>query len=352
MTDLALAPEHAGVLALLANQVFVAEDWDRARDLYARIDRAPDSSAVIARETLVLRRALLARRAGDVDEAATCYREVAGSNPRHVEARMALAEIALVRGEPGVAAECLEEVLRLLPLDALEPLLDVRQRLAEIHVQLGDWTTARYYTELILAQDPGRLSALERLVDAGLHLDLPQLAVDACDRIARLQREPAQRARALYRQGEILREALGDEERAFDIYLRSSDWDPGFAPTALRLVEGYWRRGHFADAAGIGDDLRRAGPLPPMETSVRLHLALATALAHGDAGAAFTVADLSTTAWDAESGAGDLGLPRRRRPRALGAGQVRQQQPRCADRDRGRPRRPPLAGACGRWLHE
>ena len=73
------------------------------------------AALAIARETLVHRRAVLADAQGDSADAEAFYRELAILNPRHGEARRALAEIALNRGDYGAAAVRLEEVLRLLP---------------------------------------------------------------------------------------------------------------------------------------------------------------------------------------------------------------------------------------------
>ncbi len=300
---LTLAPGHAGVLTLLADQAFAARDWERARGLYAQLDRAADAADQIPRETLVQRRAFLARQAGDAGEAESCYRELAILNPRHIEARRALAQIALERGDLTTAADRLGEVLRLLPMDALDALLDVRQRLGEIHVGLGDWGAARYYVELVLAQDPGRLPMVERLADIYEHLGLHAAAADAFDRLSRLYTDAGKRAMALFHEGAILEEHLGDEARGFDAYLKSSDLDPGFAPTALKLIAGFWRRGALDDAADIGDDLRRVGPLPEIPTELRLRLALATALAREDIRHGADAAGLFATPWNADQAA-------------------------------------------------
>src|SRR6185436_761480 len=108
-------PHHAGALALLADLTFRTKDWSRARQLYAELEAAPDAALAIARELLVHRRAVLADAQGDSADAEAFYRERAILNPRHAEARRALAEIALHRGDFGTAAVRLEEVLRLVP---------------------------------------------------------------------------------------------------------------------------------------------------------------------------------------------------------------------------------------------
>ena len=101
----------------------------------------------------------------------------------------------------------LEEVLRLLPIDAGGDLLDIRQRLGAVYAEMQQWEPARHYLELVLAQDPGRAPALELLLEAYDKLDFPEAAAHVCGRLARLYVEPSRRAAALYRQAEILRDA-------------------------------------------------------------------------------------------------------------------------------------------------
>ncbi len=255
-------PDHAGALALLGDIAFRMQDWPRARQQYASLAAAPGAAEVVSREVLIYRRAQVAQALGEESEAENHFREVAILNPRHVEAREALAEIALRRGDFGGGALRLEEVLRLLPLDALDRLLDVRQRLGGVYLQLQDWTSARYYLELVLAQEPTRTVPLEILVDVYLRLSAYREAAEACSRLARLHTGPRRRAEILYRQGEILRRFLEDESGAIDAYLRASDLDPQFAPALARLADLAWRRGDFDEVAELAAELGDGRPRP------------------------------------------------------------------------------------------
>ena len=248
-------PDHSGALALLGDIAFRIQDWPRARQIYASLAASAGAAEVVSREVLIYRRAQIAQALGEESEAENHFREVAILNPRHVEAREALAEIALRRGDFGGGALRLEEVLRLLPLDALDRLLDVRQRLGGVYLQLQDWTSARYYLELVLAQEPTRTVPLEILVDVYLRLSAYREAAEACSRLARLHTGPRRRAEILYRQGEILRRFLEDESGAVDAYLRASDLDPQFAPALARLADVAWRRGDFDEVAELAADL-------------------------------------------------------------------------------------------------
>ena len=276
---IARVPHHAGALALLADLTFRTQDWTRARQLYAELEVAPDAALAIARETLVHRRAVLAEAQGDSADAEAFYRELAILNPRHGDARRALAEIALHRGDFGAAAVRLEEVLRLLPQGATAELIDVRQRLGAVYVQLGDWGSARYTLELVLAQDPTRQTALELLVEVYERLELFKEAAQSCVRLARLNFDPTRRAAILYRQGEILRAHLGDAAGAFDAYLKSSDLDPRYVPTMVRLVACFWADGDFASLGDIAGDLEAAGFSPDDDLELAVELALGAAFA-------------------------------------------------------------------------
>ncbi|HET6149101.1 MAG TPA: tetratricopeptide repeat protein [Polyangia bacterium] len=279
---LSRAPDHAGALALRGDLAFRAQDWPRARAIYAALSLSSAAPEVISRELLLYRRAHIAQAWGadGEPEAETYLRELAILNPRHVEARETMADICLRRGDFGGAALRLEEVLRLLPLDALDRLLDVRQRLGGVYLQLQDWTSARYYLELVLAQDPARPVPLKILIDVYLRLGAHREAADACARLARLHSDPSQRAAILYRQGEILRSFLQDDAGALDAFLRASDLDPHFTPALVRLADFYWRQGAFEDLADMASELGGAGFAPDDgNREVPLRLAIATRLA-------------------------------------------------------------------------
>ncbi len=271
------APTHLGAMALLADASFRKQDWPRARELYAAVERSGDAAGVIPRELLVHRRAALAHRMGDAAEAESLYRELAILSPHHVEARRALAELALARGDTATAAQRLEEVLRLLPAGASAELGELRHRLGAVYAETGELTSARYYLELVAAQDPTRAPALELLLETYEKQGLYREAAETCGRLARLYPDPAHRAAVLYRQAEILRIQLGDEAGALDAYLRSSDIDPDFVPSRLRLVDHFWAEGDVDVVADLANDLS-AVPLSPIDDAdLVARLAIATA---------------------------------------------------------------------------
>ncbi len=271
------APAHLGALALLADVSFRKQDWGRARELYTALEMSTDAADVIPRELLVHRRAALAQRLGDTAEAEALYRELAILSPHHAEARRALAELALSRGDTATGALRLEEVLRLHPAAASSETADLRHRLGAIYVETGELGSARYYLELVVAQDPARAPALELLLQTYEKLELHREAAEVCGRLARVYHDPPQRAAALYRQAEILRTHLGDAGGALDAYLRSSDIDPGFVPSRLRLIDHFWAEGDVDVVADLANDLAAVPLSPQDDAELVARLAIATA---------------------------------------------------------------------------
>jgi tetratricopeptide (TPR) repeat protein len=293
---LALVPEYAPALALRAEIAFRNQDWEEARRCYGQLTAAPGVAEAISAELLAFRRAVLAETFGDDAEAEAAYLEVAALNPAHLEAREVLSQIALYRGDLPEAARRLEEVLRLLPLQAVDKLREARQRLAEVYLQLEDFAAARHYLELVLAEEPDREGALEALVSVYEHLGLHAEAAALCARLARVYEAPELRAQALFRQGEILRSGLGDMGAANDAYLRASDLDPTYVPTLLRLVHYYWGEGDFANLVDIGAQLREGrGAESLAQDGVGLMLALGAAMGRRDTALARAVLHPSAT---------------------------------------------------------
>ena len=274
---LAAAPQHPGALVLLAEISYRKQDWHRARELYIALELSPDVAQVVPREQIVQRRAALAHRLGDTTEAEALYRELAILSPRHVEARRVLAELALARGDTATAALRLEELLRLLPAGSSADLGDLRHRLGAIYAETGEWNGARYYLELVVDQDPNRLPALELLLQTYQKLGLYHEAAEACGRLARLYPDRAHRAAVLYRQAEIRRDELHDEPGALDAYLRSSDADPQFVPSRLRLIDHFWAEGDIDVVADLAGDLADVQLSVDTEADLVARLAIAVA---------------------------------------------------------------------------
>jgi tetratricopeptide (TPR) repeat protein len=278
-----LNPESASALALAAELHYRAQDWERARDGYRKLAALPGARTLVSAVTLASRLAELAEMFGDQVEAEAAYREVVAAQPDNDAAREALAGFALLRGELAEAAMHLQEVVRLLPKEAVVRLTQVRQRLGQVYLGLGDLQAARGNLELTLASEPDRTSTLELLATAYTRLGMYRDAATTCERLSRVLAEPARKAEALFRQGEILRMSLGDPEGASEAYLRASDHDPSFAPPLARLVAYFWGQAELVKLADVGGDLVQASPAPKVDQSdLGLLVTIAALLGHHD----------------------------------------------------------------------
>lgn len=294
---LSLVPRHAAALALLGDLSQRLGDLGAAGRAYDALAEAPDAREVMPPEALAARRGKVAAALGRWSEAKAFWETAARDNPRDPEARQLLAEAALRQGNWLEAARHLEDVLRLLPLEDIERLTNTRHRLGETLANLGDWGGARYHLELVVSQDPQRTSAWETLADVTARLDLHEQNAAALERLSRIYVTAEQRADALFRRGEILREKLGDRTGALDAYLKASDLCPHHPGTAARLVEAFWQLGDYESLAGLSSDLFPHGQIDDAPPSVRLRLVLGLSLARRDSSPASDAA-LAALPWD------------------------------------------------------
>jgi tetratricopeptide (TPR) repeat protein len=284
---LALNAESPGALALVADLAYRAQDWEKARDTYARLAQLPGATDGVSPSTLAFRRAELAEMFGDHAEAEDAYREVVAMEPQNDGAREALAGFSLLRGDLAEAAMHLQEVVRLLPKESVQRLTQVRQRLGQVYLGLGDLLAARQNLEITQASEPDRPPTLELLATTYERLGLHRDATTMCERLSRVLADPAKKAEALFRKGEILRISLADPEGASEAYLRAWDLDPSFAPNLARLVSYYWARANLAELADVGGDLVQASPVSqPDQNDLGLLVAVAVLLAQHDEGLA------------------------------------------------------------------
>ena len=280
---LSMNADSASALALVADLSYRAQEWEKARQAYTRLSQIPGAESVLSAHTLAYRRAELAEMFGDHAEAEAAYREVVALDPQHDGAREALAGFALLRGDLAEAALHLQEVVRLVPKDAIDRLTQIRQRLGQVFLGLGDLQAARQNLGLALASEPDRASTLELLATCYGRLGLHRDAAAMCERLSRTLTDPSKKAEAIFRKGEILRLSLADVEGANEAFLRASDLDPSFAPTLGRLVTYYWGRADLPNLADVGVDLVSAAPIPRADQDdLGLLVAVAALLARHD----------------------------------------------------------------------
>jgi tetratricopeptide (TPR) repeat protein len=255
---LAADPSHVAALDALADLTWRNRQWARARALYVQLgERFTQSS--LQRDALQQRRAEIAEECGLADEALKLYAEATALNPSNLPSHEALARLHLGRGDERAAFGELKAVLDLLPLDAVDRITELRRQLGRLAVKLGETDQARTYFELVLAQDPARVDALEQLAVLYVDAQMWTEAAEAYGRLSYLASDPSSRADLLYRRGEILRLGLEDYNAATDSFLKAADLHPTHAPTLRRLVEYYYREGDFAQ---LGEVVRELESLP------------------------------------------------------------------------------------------
>jgi tetratricopeptide (TPR) repeat protein len=280
---LTLNAESPGAIALVADLAYRAQDWEKARATYAKLAALPGGAGVVPPATLACRRAELAEMFGEHAEAEAAYRQVVAMEPHNDSAREALAGFSLLRGDLAEAAMHLQDVVRILPKESVARLTQVRQRLGQVYLGLGDLLAARQNLELTLASEPDRASTLELLTTTYSRLGLHRDAATMCERLSRVLADPPKKAEALFRKGEILRASLADPEGASEAYLRASDLDPSYAPPLARLVSYYWTCADLGKLADVGGDLVQASPVPKVDPNdLGLLVTVAALLAHHD----------------------------------------------------------------------
>ncbi len=258
--ELALAddPGHAAARDALADLAYRQGDFTRARLRYQELDEHTSSLGL---EALRYRRGELAERLGLYDEAATLYQRAVEVNPSHLEALQGVARLAQQRGDAEGAARALRQALELLPLDDVRGITGMRQQVADLYQKAGQLGEAQAFYELVVAEDPERVSALLPLSALYAAAGEWERAAEVLGRLSALFEAPERRADLLYRQGEVLLLHLRDTERASAAYLKAIDLLPTHVPTILRLIDYYWEEASWSDVAELGADLDHLGAL-------------------------------------------------------------------------------------------
>jgi len=292
-------PNHIGALAAFAELSYRLQDWAEARGAYDALAAKDDTSSVVNPVVLAFRRAELAEMFGEEVAAEASYRKVLEFDSQHVAAREALAQFAFLREDHDAVVKLLTPALQALPAEASGRRVQLQERIGECLLALDDAALARTYLEDAMRLEPTRLSALQRLTQATEMLGDHATAALLWNRLSRLYTLPRERARALFREGELRRIFLQDMTAAMDAYLRSADMDPTFAPALVRLIPFYWERGEVLDVAGVAADLlaNEEGRQAVVEESLGLVLCLASAAA----GDAILAAKLAPVQWPTAS---------------------------------------------------
>ena len=222
---------------------------------------------------------------GELAEAEALYRELAILNPQHARRDAGAGRAGARAGRSGARRPALGGgAAAAADRTRGSELLDIRQRLGTVYAEISEWASARYYLELVLAQDPGAAPALEILLEALRQARLPRGGGDACGRLARLhvragdgaRRRCIARPRSCAR-GSTIRPA------ALDVYLRSSDLDPASCRRACASSSTSGRCGDLDVVADIANDLAEHALAPESEADLIARLAIAGTTLRGGA---------------------------------------------------------------------
>ncbi len=274
---LAADPAHPAALEALAELAYDQQDWDRARQLYARI--RPETCAMPAEE-IAYRRGVLAETMGHQREALESFARAVTLLPTHREALRALLRLSLEGGDLARAIDASRAIIELMPGDDVAAISHARLRLAELCERVGDIDAVIEYAEMVVSEEPGSQPALDMLARMHEQRGDYESVVRALRRLIGLAATPQQRAALLYRLGEIQREQLGDPEQAADAYLKSIDLDPHHVPTLRRLLDHYWREADLSELLEIALALADQAALVNEHTGLESlgHVLIAAAL--------------------------------------------------------------------------
>ncbi|MCC6750746.1 MAG: hypothetical protein IT371_24025 [Deltaproteobacteria bacterium] len=251
----AAAPQHRATIETWADAAYRHQDWPRAREAYDRLAQLGGAAAV---EDFSFRRGVICEAIGDEGSAETHYAQAVIENPSSRPALEGRARLALFRDDTRTAIEALSSLLRLVSVDEIEELTEIREQLGELFLRTGDSHRAREYLEAVLVLDSRRLKAMQLLLTAYEELGEHDASAELLQQMIFRTGDPLVRASLLHHRASILASRLGNEEEAVDCLLKAYDIAPQHAPTLWRLIDYYWQLGDVDSVAQMGDDLSAA----------------------------------------------------------------------------------------------
>jgi tetratricopeptide (TPR) repeat protein len=241
----ALDPGALAVMKPYAALRFERAEWAEARELYTSIlslhrqDLSPEDALEIA---MALGRA--ESELDNVDEAVRRYGEAKALAPRHRPALEALSALHAARKDWRDWVNERQDLVVLAAIGEKAPLWEeIGDACAE---RLGDPLRAEEAYRAALQAEPGRRSTLGKLLELYTKDKRWPQAVEILADLARIETEPALRAKTLYQAAVVTRDGLEAASRAAALFERCLDDAPGTteafeALKALHEAAGDWK---------------------------------------------------------------------------------------------------------------
>jgi tetratricopeptide (TPR) repeat protein len=225
------------------------------RELEKIYRKRDDSPAHLAR--VLTAQAGITARAGDLDAAEKVYRDALSLVPQDFAVLSTLVDLHVAMRRYEAAAEVVARFLETKPLPPRETRVAALLRLAEIHGD-GEMDAERAANVLreVIRFDPTNQDALYRLAQELYVLGRFPEARQHIEKVIEAAAAPGTAplaeslARYYYFLGRIY-DAMGDARGSGSAYRRASEYDPGYAPTALGLAKRAVAAGERRQAENI-----------------------------------------------------------------------------------------------------
>lgn len=200
--------------------------------------------------------AIVARRAGRLDEAITSLLEAKRIDPASREVALALAECYSTAGQRDRAIDVLRE-----RIDRDGEDFAARISLATLLREAGRHDPALEMVRAVLIREPNNVDALlevARIYRAREQHEVAALVIEKALTLAGTE-DGERRARLLYERG-LLELSRGDTQAAFEAFGQANQADPRFRPARRSQAAVLMRAGDYAGAAAELEALLRIDP--------------------------------------------------------------------------------------------
>jgi golgin subfamily B member 1 len=240
-----LSPESLPLLRMYGDLRFSRGDWKQAAELLAstlRLHWQALSAADVLDITLRLGRAHL--ELGNTDEAIKAYRDAKAASPQSRPAMEALSTLYASKADWAAWVAEREELAAVAERDDRAEIWEaIGDACAE---RLSDGTRAEAAYRKALESEPGRRSTLQKLLDIYTKASRWEPAVEILSEVAKIETDPAVRAKTLLTAAQLYKNELGRPTDAAAMLERCLDDAPEMVAAfneleAMRRDAGDWK---------------------------------------------------------------------------------------------------------------